>query len=268
MTNIEVQPKIPLFSFNEKNQRLAEPRTCKVCDKVFQPLFKKRWQVYCSRECFKEHSETYICSTCGKSFRARHFGSNLRKNRYCSDSCRSRAWEKAHPDKVWKPSEDKKEEYRKTYFTIHPEKKVEFIKIKLSRRKKLWGSAYPDEGIVNRKEISRKAEKFVAKTVLVKEGFTSIILTSDISLNFPFDVLAKKGDKVVFVEVTLGYIKKIKFQNNWPLVNFFEAQYLVCFVKPDYSFYYLKEIPANSHYISCWSKFKNHLKQQGIEMKN
>ncbi|MFQ6076811.1 MAG: hypothetical protein ACE5Z5_11900 [Candidatus Bathyarchaeia archaeon] len=104
-----------------------------------------------------------------------------------------------------------------------------------------------------------KSEIFVAQEVLPKHGFTDILLTRPISNYFPFDILARKNGKLCGIEVTMRPEYKLDPRKK-TLIRYLSLRPFVCFVKPDFTWYFLKEISGN--HVSAEGVFMEYMRRR------
>jgi hypothetical protein len=98
--------------------------------------------------------------------------------------------------------------------------------------------------------LVRRCERYVAETILPKEGFTDILLVSSIRSQFPVDILARKDDLMCAIEVTLQPSKKLR--NLSELFSFLgiKKRY-VCHITYTLDKYFLLERPIDATHSSC-----------------
>lgn len=102
----------------------------------------------------------------------------------------------------------------------------------------------------NDKETQRESEFFVASHIIPKLGFTNILVAYSLwGRQFPFDIIAEKDGVQVGIEVGLTYGKKIK-PTQIEFMRRFNIRGFICHLKPDYSWFCLKEITGT--YSTCW----------------
>lgn len=104
------------------------------------------------------------------------------------------------------------------------------------------------------------SETYTFNNILPAEGFAPLLLCRDLYPTFPFDIIAEKDGTLAMVEVTLTMVKPIP-ERRVGLAHLLRANYYVSFVKPDLSWYLVKEItrPTNA---SCLSEFEMFIKRK------
>jgi hypothetical protein len=175
-----------------------------------------------------KNSKKVSCANCNKTFITFYA-----HKKYCSSSCKSKAYRKRHPYRVSSP-------YCPSY---------------QQRMRKKYRDAWGNVGwIRSNHELVQKAESLVAN-ILPKEGFSDVLSMRGVDTNFPFDIMAKKDGNLCAVEVTLQYEKKFR-REILPLIELLNLRVFVCFVKPDFSTYILEEMPMGKHYVSIKGKIR------------
>lgn len=155
------------------------------------------------------------CGFCGEIFEAKRAD-----DRFCSRKCAHKSYVEKH-----------KAHYRELRARGNRR-----LKVKL---RTLWGLGSVGSG---QTEFSRNVEKYVANIVLPNQGFSDILLTYRIASMFPyFDILARKNGDICGVQVTTNPFRKIPSKVK-PLVDFLNMRVFVCHVKPDFSWFHLKEL--------------------------
>lgn len=155
------------------------------------------------------------CQCCGKIFEAKRGD-----DRFCSVKCAHKSYVEKH-----------KEHYR--------ELRAQGNQKLRGKLHVLWGLGSVGSG---QTECSRRAERYVAEAILPKEGFSDILLTSQISSMFPyFDILARKNGDICGVQVTMMPMKKFPSKVK-PLVDFLNMRIFICHVKPDFTWHSLQEL--------------------------
>lgn len=109
--------------------------------------------------------------------------------------------------------------------------------------KKNFRPTQADEGAI-------RAELFVAQIILPKHGFSDIIICRTFSKQFPVDILAKRNGRRIAIEVTTSMHKTISPEKKL-LVDFMEAEFYVCHVKPDFSQYFLFPLNLAEKRTTC-----------------
>jgi len=169
-----------------------------------------------------------------KVIRHEHYLRNKEKFRIAS-----KRWKRNHPEKAWN------------------------IKIR-----NIWGRT----GMHDYKAI-RESELFVSNEVLPKLGFTDIITATNIwGSSFPVDIIAKKDGVLCGIDATLCWEKKVA-PTQKEFIKRFGTRFFVCFIKPDFSWYFLKELTPEVSHASVGGIFiekilgkQNQFIKRGIEI--
>lgn len=82
---------------------------------------------------------------------------------------------------------------------------------------------------------------FAAQEVLPKHGFKDIMLVKTFLVHFPFDILARRGGELCGIDITTEDDYKLNKKKK-PLIRYLRIRTFVCFLKPDFSSYSLKEV--------------------------
>ncbi|MCW4032688.1 MAG: hypothetical protein NWF08_04775 [Candidatus Bathyarchaeota archaeon] len=95
-----------------------------------------------------------------------------------------------------------------------------------------------------------KLTRLVSKEILPAEGFTNIKILNPSNKGriFLFDILAINGENKCGIICTTSYVKilaKTAFEKLKLLLDFFNIEMHVCFVKPNLSKYYLMRFDGN-----------------------
>ena len=184
-------------------------------------------------------------------------GLPILRRKYCSMKCSRRFFQEKYR------VDGRSKDYRNRYLSTHKEREKNRIRRYYEQFYSLWGRT----GYIHGKEIERFAietELWVAREVLPQHGFTEIILTREFSSSFfPFDILAKKNNQICLIEVSTCPSKSIskKFTG---LIRFLSARVFVCHVKPDYTKYYLLELPQDKFYSSCKGLFMEYIRKGAV----
>jgi len=111
-----------------------------------------------------------------------------------------------------------------------------------AKMRELWG--YSPKAW-NMDKFTIQSELFALNEVLPKHGFSDMILTRGINASFPFDILAKKGDEKYAIEVTRCWQYKLD-PRKMALLAFFGLKLYVCFLKPNLSWFIVKELKTRT----------------------
>jgi hypothetical protein len=112
-------------------------------------------------------------------------------------------------------------------------------KRQLDKYRSLWGTG--SKNSFENNLLGKKAEEFVATEILPKKGFTNILMVSKLFHSFPVDIIARKNSEIYAFLVTTKFEDDIN-KNLKPLIDYFNWKLYICFVKPDFSSYLLKEV--------------------------
>jgi hypothetical protein len=114
----------------------------------------------------------------------------------------------------------------------------EWRKRQLDKYRTLWGTT--SKNSFQNNLLGEKAEEFVATKILPKEGFTDILMVGKLFHSFPTDIIARKNGETYAFLVTTKFEDDVN-KNLRALIDYFNWRLYVCFVKPDFSLYLLKE---------------------------
>lgn len=174
---------------------------------------------------------TRKCRNCNEEFKTKY-----PKKVYCSKNCQVNFWARNLRRK-------------------NPEFRIRERKAQKKRHIKLKALWRPDGVLPSGPFDDRviQSEIFVANEVLPKHGFTDILLTRTFHAFFPCDILAKKDGKICGIEVTMDTLRRTspKFK---AMANYFDMRMFVCHVKPDFQWYYLREV-TDRNCSSCIGVF-------------
>jgi len=160
------------------------------------------------------------CPVCGRNF----FAATSRQ-KYCSKVCYTKT----------EAARDSKRRYDKRW--VMSGKSAEYQRIRIARLRQMWGrTRFTQKGKLD----GHEAEEFVS-SILPREGFDEILPLRSINKQFPiFDILAMKDGQDYAIQVTSDWRRKVPMKH-LALCERLGLKYLLCFVKPGFSYYHFRE---------------------------
>jgi len=105
---------------------------------------------------------------------------------------------------------------------------------------RVWGVSNAPNSLI----IGKRAEKYVAEEILPALGFSNILVYAG---NGPIDIFCEKGGEKYAIEVTTRPQYKLTYKKR-AFLDWFKLKLMVCHLKPDFSWYILKELNGESSY--------------------
>jgi len=131
--------------------------------------------------------------------------------------------------------------YKKEYRSQNREKITKYKREYRKKERLFW-----DENSV--KDYIKRSEPFIIEKILPNLGFENILVPSP---HFYFDCLAKKNGIIHAVEITTSYRRTLK-KHRIDFLNYFEIPFIVFFLKPDFSRYYIVKQNAQNYNVNVY----------------